>query len=378
MADFFAGQTEASLLKAQIVSKYFKAWASVVMRHANKVAYIDLFAGKGRYADGQKSTPLMVLEIACKDDRLAKKLVAIFNDANPDYANSLDAEIHQLPQVSKLANRPIVHSFNVDEGVANRLNKVRMIPSLVFIDPWGYKGLSLALIASVIKDWGCDCLFFFNYNRVNSGIPNPVVQDNVDMLFGKERAAQIRVQSSGMVPSEREEYILNELTQALHDNGANYVLPFRFRKKEGGRTSHYLVFLSKHILGFEIMKSIMHGFSEKEDGVALFEYAAVRNPQLSFLFDLSPKPVDVLADELLKTLNGQSLSVAEVYSKCGEGTHYVKENIREALRRLEVKGYLACDKPANERPKRKGVVTMGDKRIVTFKDHPSDQDKDVI
>src|SRR5207248_10024637 len=41
--------------------------------------------------------------------------------------------------------------------------------TFLFVDPFGYKGLSLQLVNSVIKDWGCDCVFFFNYNRISMG-----------------------------------------------------------------------------------------------------------------------------------------------------------------------------------------------------------------
>ena len=55
---FFNEQTEQSAVKATIVSKYFWSWAMIIMPRADKIAYIDLFAGAGRYKDGSKSTPL--------------------------------------------------------------------------------------------------------------------------------------------------------------------------------------------------------------------------------------------------------------------------------------------------------------------------------
>ena len=57
-------------VKAAIVRKYFRAWAGVMVgtakRHGqiDRIAYIDLFAGPGRFKDGSTSTPLRVLEQA--------------------------------------------------------------------------------------------------------------------------------------------------------------------------------------------------------------------------------------------------------------------------------------------------------------------------
>jgi len=58
---FFNEQKEQSLIKARIVEKYFWVWAKVIMSAVKKatpvnpkIAYIDLFAGPGRYQDNSK------------------------------------------------------------------------------------------------------------------------------------------------------------------------------------------------------------------------------------------------------------------------------------------------------------------------------------
>jgi three-Cys-motif partner protein len=83
---FFEESSEQSQVKAAIVSKYFWAWTRVIIPHAKrgagKIAYIDLFAGPGRYEDGTKSTPLLVREKATEDPDLREMLVTIFNDAD--------------------------------------------------------------------------------------------------------------------------------------------------------------------------------------------------------------------------------------------------------------------------------------------------------
>ena len=62
---FFEQPREQSEVKKAIVSKYFWAWAKVIMptakKAAKRVAYIDLFAGPGRYEDGTQCTPLLIL-----------------------------------------------------------------------------------------------------------------------------------------------------------------------------------------------------------------------------------------------------------------------------------------------------------------------------
>ncbi|MCK9518099.1 MAG: three-Cys-motif partner protein TcmP, partial [Dehalococcoidia bacterium] len=80
---FFNEQAEQSLVKTQIVVKYFAAWAKVMKGQADKIGYLDFYAGPGRYASGEKSTPLLVLEQAISNPGLADKLVTVFNDIDP-------------------------------------------------------------------------------------------------------------------------------------------------------------------------------------------------------------------------------------------------------------------------------------------------------
>src|SRR5215831_4004167 len=84
-SDFFGERKDQSRIKSLIVSDYFWAWAKVIIptarTHSGRIAYIDLFAGPGRYDDGTKSTPLLVLERAIKDPVMQQMLVTLFNDA---------------------------------------------------------------------------------------------------------------------------------------------------------------------------------------------------------------------------------------------------------------------------------------------------------
>jgi len=73
-SSFFEEQKEQSLVKSAIVAKYFDIWANIIIntqkrypQYSQKIAYIDLFAGPGRYKDGTQSTPLMILTNAIEN-----------------------------------------------------------------------------------------------------------------------------------------------------------------------------------------------------------------------------------------------------------------------------------------------------------------------
>lgn len=362
---FFDERSDQSEIKTILFCNYFEAWMRVVGNRAKKVAYVDLFAGPGRYSDGSKSTPIQVVERIIANEKWRNKVVVLCNDANPEYCQNLEKAFEELPGIDTLKYKPTVANTVVGDELAEKFEDTPLVPTLGFIDPWGYKGLSSRLIQAMIKDWGSDCIFFFNYNRINMGLTNPLVVQHLNAIFGVDRANALRERVSDMHPVDREQEILNELAEALSEDRKNYVLPFRFVRPNGERTSHYLILVSKHVIGYTIMKDIMYTHSsEHNDGVASFSYVSVGpNKQLSLL-SMFDRPVDNLADELCVTFRGQKLTVKEIFDAHHVNTPFVLRNYKEALRRLEAENRIACD--PSERRISKGVKTMGETVVITF------------
>ncbi|RWP48984.1 three-Cys-motif partner protein TcmP [Mesorhizobium sp.] len=360
---FFEQRSEESRIKAQIVDKYYRAWAKIIAPRARdgKIAYVDLFAGPGRYKDGAASVPLLVLENAILDPLLKDRLITIFNDIDENNSKTLEEEIAKIPGIDTLRFKPQVMNEIVGQQIINQLTAGSIVPTLSFIDPWGYKGLSLKLINTFLKDWGCDCIFFFNYNRINMGLNNPIVKEHMDALFGSERANALREEMGSLDPAKRELLIVERISEALQEMGGTYVLPFCFKNEQGTRTSHYLIFVSKHILGYKIMKGIMGGESSKtEQNVPSFSYCSADNT-MPLLFELS-KPLDELEGILLEEFAGRTLTMKALFDSHHVGRRYLDKNYKEALGSLEMKGKLKVDPPTDKR--RKGTFADGVK--VTF------------
>lgn len=362
---FFDERTDQSEVKARIVQKYFYAWAHVIMptaqKNSGRIAYIDLYAGPGRYKDGAASTPLLVLQHAIANSKLASMLVTLLNDSDSNNASTLQTEIDKLPGVGNLKHKPAVSCGEIDEEAEKYFTQTRLVPSFSFIDPFGYKGLSLKIIKAVIKDWGCDCVFFFNYNRINAGIGNQAVASHMDALFGKERADALRARLPGLSPELREALILEELAAEIKALGGSYVLPFTFRNLGGTRTSHKLVFVSKSFKGYAIMKDIMAKESSTEDqGVPSLAYSPA-DWSMPLLFSLR-RPLDQLRTSMLKDFAGQELSVAEIYERHSVDTPYVMKNYKESLTQLETEGKVAVRSLKGTR--RKG--TLADHLLIKF------------
>ncbi len=367
--NFFDEQSEQSQIKAAIVADYFWAWAGFMVgqqklrpQYGQKLQYIDLFAGPGRYQNGAKSTPLIILEKAASDPEISGRLCAIFNDKDVANTGSLDKEIKAIPGYANLKNPPKIYTGEVGDEIVKQFQQLKLVPTFLFVDPFGYKGLSLQLVQSVIKDWGCDCVFFFNYNRISMGIGNESVEEHMDALFGKACADKLRerFRMQQLRPHQREMFIVEDMRLALEEMGGKFVLPFRFRNEEGSRTTHHLFFVSKAFRGYDLMKNVMYRHSHKEGTVANFEY----NPaEAGFpsLFELT-RPLGDLEDRLLEDLSGQTLAFEKLYEFHSVGKPYVLPNYRQVLCRMEQEGKVMMDRPCP--PRKKGTLAKDVK--VTF------------
>lgn len=367
--EFFDDPRQQSLVKSEIVRKYFWAWAKVVIpsakRFDKKIAYIDLFAGPGIYQDGTKSTPILILERAIQEPDMREMLVSLLNDADPDYATSLKIAIDSLPGIKSMKYPPKVSSNIIDIGFETFFKDIHLVPTLFFLDPWGYKGISIELIGSVLKNWGCDCILFFNYNRIQASLTNPKVTEHMDALFGKDRAAKLREELESVPSQEKELAIIEAVTAALYDAGATYVLPFCFKDAHRKCTSHHLILATKHVRGYEIMKDIMAKESSSDiQGVPLFEYNSATRRQVR-LFEYS-RPLEDLEEMLLSEYAGTTHSMREIFERHNIGRRFVSRNYKDALISLERQGKITTNPPANQRPQRKSIPTFADDVMVTF------------
>lgn len=359
---FFNRPTEQSTIKIAIVEKFFDAWSKVITGAQNRrpgphrIRYVDLYAGPGRYDDGSTSTPLRVLAKATATSLVAERLVAVLNDKNPENARRLREEVDALPDVGKLRYRPQVWNEAVTPELAARFPKG--IPTLSFLDPWGYKGLSLDLIKTLAADWGSDCIFFFNYRRIRPALNNPLFQEHMAALFGPARAQRLREVLSQDLPEDPEATILDDLSAAFQEFGQpkRYVLTFGFHSGSG-TAGHHLVFLSKDFKGYEIMKEILGKLSsEALQGVPSFCYEplqVVTGQQVLF------GPRDELRDELLRDYAGKKRTVREIWREHSVGRRYLARNYRAVLTELYRDGII----DAKPQPK---PGTFGDNLEVIF------------
>lgn len=363
---FFESQSEQSRVKAKIVSDYFIRWSKVMVNNVkkydsyatDKIIYLDLYSGPGSYDDGSFSTPILILNYALADADMRDHLLCIFNDADEESIKKLENKVVGLPNICDLKYAPKFFQGQVDSSIENWLKNTRMPPTLLFADPFGYKGVTLELINSVLKDFGGESIFFFNYNRTQSAIKNSKVEGHMDALFGKQRADKLRELENG-TGDQKEEEIINALVDALTEKYGRYYCLFRFPSLKKDMTSHYLVYVTKGALGYEYMQDVMYKNSDYIDsfGIASFKCEPSVSPQLSFF-----NPLQDLAAKLSRDFKGSKKILNSFWLEHSVGSRFIRKNYVEAVKLLGDQGLVSFEGSV---PKQRSQCS--DKTIICFK-----------
>ena len=352
-SNFFAEPEEQSRVKSAIVSKYFKAWVTIILStqmnnerkypgHKNTIAYVDFYAGPGKYDNGEFATPLLIIREAQSVPGLPERMSYYFNDSDENNVGKLKNNIQDMFPGLKSS----IHFYNEEVGT-NFIDFMKAKPdntvSFCFIDPFGYAGVTRELIAASLQGWGSEVIFFFNFNRVRMAINNPIVEKHMQELFGDrlDTLRELLSATNGYSQEEKEVRIMNLLydsirTAAQEQAGADkvYMLPFCFKAKKGSRTSHYIIQVTKHVRGFMLMKDVMAKKSSSVvDDVPNFTFLNSEYTQGS-LRELLEHPLEDLADELLNTYAGRQITTLALIEDHTIHTLFTKNNYKTVLYQL--------------------------------------------
>lgn len=370
---FFDEQTQQSRIKSRIIIGYFIAWSRIIKgKWQGTIGYIDLFSGPGRYEDGTPSVPMLLLEEILKDPSLAKRMRLVFNDSNADNIAKLRENLKSIKGSELVFDRIKFLNKTIDANTWKDIQIDQTVPVFSFIDPFGYKGLTTLLINRLIESNGSDCVFFFNYNRINMALSsNTYFDDHLAMIFGVEGTQALKDKLSRVASDKREEIVVEALVDKLKENKARHVLSYKFYCKEMRRTSHYLIFVTKHDLGCRIMKGIMANQSYKDaDGVATFELKDRTNfSSQSEQLNLFDRPLDGLCSELVQKFSGERINIGLLCTSItqDDSNQFVEKNVKDALRRLEEQGVVIVEGRIKTMTST-GVITMPDNAFAIFRE----------
>jgi len=357
--DFFKEQTISSKIKSLIVSEYFPSYCKIITKKhiPDEVRYIDLFAGPGLYDDRKESTPILVTRKCVDIPLLKEKARLMFNDV--DYGNVLKNNYDSLFAVNglkiyprfgtkKVGECPEIDDFLMKSTMKHGLNGLRNVsPSMLFIDPFGYKGVNTTVLTKFMKNWGNEIFLFVNIKRIHAAIENEKFESLMRELFPTTFDEVKNDRRYKLNPQERISLIVDKLGLEFEKElGAPfYYTSFQFQEEDNKAASHYIMHFTKHHRGFDLVKTIYNDFANVGtvfDGVNSYTFDPKKNNELE-LIDFNQMNIEKLAQEILEKYKSKTTTAYDIFEReNAEGSLYSRSHYTHALRELVKSGDLSA------------------------------------
>lgn len=352
--NFFEKQTLSSKVKANIVSEYFPKYCSIIIKKhvPEKIGYLDLFSGPGMYEDGNPSTPILIARNCMKDEDLKNRVWMVFNDKC--YSEQLKENFNkEFPEGtfkykphfghSTVGESQEINDFIVKNTCKGRFNEQ---PSVLFIDPWGYKGIETTVLSQFLSYWGNELFIFINSKRINPALENDKFEEPMRCLFPNSYdKVKVDIRNKRTV-SERLQFIIDNLGREYEAllKSRVYYTAFKFQEEDIETTSHFILHLSKNKRGFDLVKQIYNDFANVGtifDGVNTytFDVKKITNP-VEELFDTNSENIDALKNMLLEEYKGRTITSYDLFEEHQQNCLYSRSHYVQALRRLVEDGAI--------------------------------------
>jgi len=339
MEDFFDTPYETTEIKIKIVVEYFRVWASImnVKSIQPRLGYIDLYSGKGVFKDGTESTPVLIMREILKNETFRNQFQCFFNDKDEINIKELHYNHSQLPDFDKLKFSPQYEHSDVLFAFEEVFNRIDLVPSLIFLDPFGIKGLSKKLFKGLGKNFGCDIISFFNYSYTTRSVKNVVMNPHINGLLGEKDASELRGKLANLEPHLKEKLIIRYMVDMLKKVGLNYSMPFRIVKSNN--IIYYLIFSAKHPTAVKAMKKVMNSNCtfRSFDPTAFYVYDVDKKSASRELIDI---PSAEFEQYLIDKYKGIKTTIKDLYENDFMNTPFVDNEYKALLNRLYTNGRL--------------------------------------
>jgi len=307
--DLFEHKEPQTVTKHNIFENYLEPWARIIANQRWPDAYyIDAFAGTGKYVKtGESGSPVIAADILLKHQRPSCQFHCICIERNPRRYKILEQSL------DKYKGNLDLETYNGEflTFIDTILSKIDKYPAFFFIDPEGFSGMDFDIIKAIINLSNKEVLINFQYNAIQRWLKAPKVEDTITRLFG----------TSDYKKCKSESELIELYKNQIRKSGA-FCWYFRNRFPLKNRTFYYLVYVTRNITGFKIMKDVM--FSEKSRlyfEPSLFKEVNFQTFQKQ-IFD--------------KDKGRKSVEYNEILGFVLQETNYLDKDLRKALKNIGV------------------------------------------
>jgi three-Cys-motif partner protein len=337
--------------KLGLLGTYLEPWFAI-LSHGGfpHVIYIDGFAGPGRYSGGEDGSPIVALKaLAAHGHKLRSAFEFHFVERDRRTVESLTANIESLREQGLiLASTSVtIHARQTFEDayvnvIAPRLAQLAGAPAFALVDPFGWTGIPMHIMADLMKRPSTELLLNFMFEEINRFLSHKDQPENFDALFG----CQDWRNADDLSGHARRNFLHDLYRNQLHSAaGARYVRSFEMLNDRGA-SDYFLFFATKNLLGLQKMKEAMWRIDPS--GGLRFSDATNFNQQVLF----EPKPDARLLRRMIEErFSGTRATVRKVELFVLEDTAFHAGHYKTVLRVMEGAGRFAPVNPPLKRRK---------------------------
>lgn len=307
--DLFEEKEIQTVSKHNIFENYLEPWAKIISNQpwVKDAYYMDAFAGRGKYKSGEEGSPVIAAKILKKYQKPTCKLHCICIERNPNRYKVLDHSLKEFETDLNIEK----HNSEFLACVDGILIQIGKSPAFFFVDPEGFSGMNFDKIGAILSLSHTEVLINFQYNAIQRWLKAPKVERTITKLFG----------TSDYKKAKKESDLVELYRKKIRQTGA-FVRDFRNKFPKKNRTFYYLVYATKNITGFKIMKDVM--FSEQSK--RYFE------PNLFAEIDFQ-----TFQKQVFHKYNGkESIEYNEVLGFVLQETDYLARDLDKALKKIGV------------------------------------------
>ncbi len=335
--------------KHQILEEYLKAWFPIIGKWANRIVYLDGFAGPGEYKDGEDGSPIIAIKTAIEHTMLkpTTEITFGFIEKDKERSENLREILKERFEIPKNMNIQVENS-EFEDSLSKTLNGLeekgaKLAPTFAFLDPFGYSDFPMELIKRLLSYEKCEVLITFMTGFVNRFL-DPSHEEAIAKLYGtKEFLEAKKIEKT----EKRIDCLLKLYENKLkEDGGVKYVRSFEMVGKDNNVVYH-LIFGTKHWKGLEVMKKVML----KIDSRGMYSFSDRMGFNQIFFVNIREgnEWMPDAAQLIFKEFKGQSVTVNEIQKFIITDTPYLfKKEILKFLEKIANPKIISVSKRKNK------------------------------
>lgn len=148
-SDFFKAKNEWSVIKDRLLGCYLTPYFQKVLLTGKPIYYVDCFAGKGKFEDGNDGSPLIALRIRedCLKKTSKKEKYGAIETCFIDMNHAADLGVN-IASIAPSYDAPTIVSGKYEENIIKCLQSKRGYNVFLYIDPYGIKALDSGMFDS--------------------------------------------------------------------------------------------------------------------------------------------------------------------------------------------------------------------------------------